>query len=146
MRQRRPLKLSDRYLEDHCELRVRFAEVDALRVVWHGHYVAYFEEGRTAFGRRYAFSYQDILQAGFVAPLVQLSLDYRRPARYDDLLQVRTRMHYDPAARIVFAYEITDSDGKVLVTGQSAQVFTDRDGNLLLTRPAFFDAFWERSR
>ncbi|MCB9869790.1 MAG: acyl-CoA thioesterase [Planctomycetes bacterium] len=125
-------------------MRVRFQEVDSLRVVWHGHYLSYFEEGRNAFGRRYGFGYQDILAAGYIAPLVHLSIDYFRPARFDQVLDVETRMHLEPGARIRFAYRIHDPAGEQVAGGCSTQVFTDPDGELCLVRPAFFAEFLAR--
>jgi len=133
------------YLEARTQVRVRFQEVDALRVVWHGHYLTYLEEGRNAFGRQYGFEYTDILEAGYVAPLVHIELDYFAPARHDDLLEIRTRLHPADGARISFRYRIENAAGRKLATGGSEQVFTDLDGTLVLTRPAFVDDFLKRN-
>ena len=89
-----------RFLSERCRVRVRFQEVDSLRVVWHGNYLTYFEDGRNAFGRRYDFGYEKILEAGFIAPLVHVELDYFYPARFDQQLEVETRLHLDLGARI----------------------------------------------
>ena len=125
-----------------CQVRVRFQEADALRVVWHGHYLSYFEEGRTAFGRAYGFSYQAILEAGFIAPLVHVELDYFQPAAFDQVLEVEARLHIDAGARIQFTYTVRDAESEAtLVTGRSVQVFTETDGTLVLTRPEFFSQF-----
>lgn len=131
-----------RYLAANTEILVRFQEVDSLRVVWHGHYLTYFEDGRNAFGREFGFGYQQILDAGFIAPLVHVELDFFRPARFDQLIAIETRMHIDPGARIQFTYKIT-GDGVKLATGRTVQVFTDGDGTLVLTQPEFFATFLE---
>jgi acyl-CoA thioester hydrolase len=134
--------LGPRFLVCHTQVRVRFQEVDSLRVVWHGHYLSYCEEGRTAFGREHGFSYQSILAAGYIAPLVHFELDYFQPARFDQIVNIETRMHLDPGARINFSYRITDSESpQKIATGRSVQVFTEADGSLLLTRPEFFAKF-----
>lgn len=113
-------------------------------MVWHGHYLSYFEEGRTAFGREHGLSYQAILEAGFIAPLVHVELDYYRPAEFDQVLEVEARLHLNPGARLQFSYEVRDAaTATVLVTGSSVQVFTEPDGSLILTRPAFFSEFLE---
>ena len=135
-----------RYLEELTQVRVRFQEVDGLQVVWHGHYISYFEEGRTAFGRRYELEYQDVMREGYVVPLVHVSVDYLKPARFGDVLTVRTRLHPEDAARITFTYRIENADGERLATGRTVQAFTDTDGKLILTRPAFYEAFLERTR
>jgi len=137
-----------RYLASHCQVRVRFQEVDSLRVVWHGHYLTYCEEGRAAFGRTYGFSYQAILEAGYIAPLVHSELDYFQPARFDQIIDIETRLHVDPGARINFSYILTTADTDAdpltpsrIAIGRSVQVFTAVDGDLVLTRPDFFSEF-----
>jgi len=127
------------FLEAETTVRVRFQEVDSLRMVWHGHYLTYFEEGRTAFGRRYSFGYEDILAAGFIAPLVHIEVDYLKPARYGDVLTVRTRLVPAEGARIDFTYLVAGAAGEPLAAGSSVQLFTELDGTLVLTRPAFVD-------
>lgn len=144
MRRHRWGKPSERYLEATTQVRVRFQEVDALRVVWHGHYISYFEEGRTAFGREYGFGYQDILGAGFVAPLVHISVDYLAPARMEELVTITSRLHETATATIPFTYSVTSESGRELAQGFSVQAFTDTEGELVLTRPAFYSAFLER--
>ena len=132
------------YLEASTRVRVRFQEVDSLRVVWHGHYLTYFEEGRNAFGREYEFDYADILKAGYIAPLVHVEVDYFAPARFGDFVLVRTRLHPSEGARISFRYLIENEAGRKLATGSSEQVFTDLEGTLILTRPDFVDGFLGR--
>ncbi len=144
-RRRRWRSPSQKYLPATCELRVRFQEVDSLRVAWHGHYLTYLEEGRNAFGRQYGFGYKDILDAGYIAPLVHVELDYLHPARFDQLLEIETRMHLVEGASITFTYQVADqATGTRLAEARSDQAFTDLDGNLVLTRPAFQAAFFDR--
>jgi len=144
MRERRWQAPSEDYLEHVTRVRVRFQEVDPLRVVWHGHYLSYFEEGRTAFGRAYGFGYDTILEAGFVAPIVHVELDYFLPARFDQVLQVVTRMHHDEGARIQFTYRILSEEGQKLTTGRSVQALTEPSGELVLVRPEMLSTFYSR--
>lgn len=135
------------YLEHTVRVRVRFQEVDALGIVWHGHYLSYFEDGRAAFGAEYGLGYDDILQAGFIAPVVKVWCEYVAPARLNDELDVTTRMQCDGAAKLVFYYEIRQvHDGALVTTGETVQVFTDAQGRLLLAAPEFITAFLERSK
>jgi acyl-CoA thioester hydrolase len=143
VRARRASESTEDFLESHCQVRVRFQEVDALRVTWHGHYLTYFEEGRNAFGRKFGFGYHEILAAGFAAPLVHLELDFLLPSRFDELLNVRTRLHFEPGARLHYSYRITGEDGPVRVTGHTIQVFTDLQGTLMYCRPRFYEEFLE---
>lgn len=143
---RRPWLVPDTpYLENTTEVRVRFQEVDALRVVWHGHYLTYFEEGRVAFGREYGLGYQDMLEAGYAAPLVHVELDFHAPARMDDVITIQTRLHEADTATVPFTYRILGGGGQLLCTGFSVQVFTDLEGELSLTQPQFFADFLDRN-
>ncbi len=132
------------YLEETTEVRVRFQECDGLQIVWHGHYVSYLEDGRDAFGRAFEFGYLDVRREGYVVPLVHVSLDYRKPARFGQVLTVTTRLHPEQAARITFTYQIDDAEGTTLATGRTVQAFTDLEGILVLTRPQFYVEFLAR--
>jgi acyl-CoA thioester hydrolase len=133
-----------RYLEAAGEVRVRFQEVDALRVVWHGHYAVYLEEGRTAFGEQFEFSYLDVQRAGYVIPIIHMSFDYIAPARLGETLTLRTRLHPEAASRLTFTYLISNAEGERLASARTVQAFTDLDGNLVLTRPQFYVDFLAR--
>jgi acyl-CoA thioester hydrolase len=124
------------YLEETTPVRVRFQEVDSLRIVWHGHYVSYFEEGRRAFGRRFGLDYPVFLEHHLAAPVVQLSVNYLAPARMNDVLAVTARLFRSEAAKLEFAYEIRRSgEDLVLATGSTVQAFTTLDGELILQPP-----------
>jgi acyl-CoA thioester hydrolase len=132
------------FVEVETRVRVRFQEVDALGVTWHGHYLSYFEEGRTALGREYSITHGDILDAGYVAPLVHAELDLLKKSVFDDVLTVRTRMHFVPGAWLHFTYRITGAEGDVRASGHTLQAFTDRAGELALCRPPFYEEFVQR--
>ena len=122
------------YLEETTTVRVRFNEVDALRIVWHGHYASYFEEARRAFGRRYEVDYTAFIEHNVAVPVVQLHVDYFAPARLSDVLEVNARLFKSDAAKLNFSYEIRrQGEETVLATGSTVQVFTTPAGELLLT-------------
>ncbi len=127
-------------LRDETRIRVRFSEIDSMQVVWHGEYMRYFEDGREAFGRRYAgLSYADIAEAGFPAPVVEASLQYKRPLRINDTAVVEVSYLDSEAAKICFEYVIRrESDGEVVATGSTTQVFVDRNYELQLLQPEFY--------
>ena len=145
MKRRRWKEPSDMFIEAVAEVRPRFHEIDVMGVVWHGHYLNFFEEGRIAFGKQYDFSYQTIQDAGYVAPLVRAEVDYFKPARFDEPLTVRTRMHPTPGAWITFTYLVRGPGDEKLAAGKTVQAFTDLDGELVLARPEFYDAFLRRN-
>ncbi len=126
------------YLEETTTVRVRFNEVDMLRIVWHGHYANFFEEARRAFGRRYGIDYTVFLEHNIAVPVVQLHIDFYAPARVSDLLEVKARLLKTEAAKLNFVYEVRRvTEDRLLASGSTVQVFTSPDGELMLTWPKF---------
>jgi acyl-CoA thioester hydrolase len=124
---------------------VRFSECDPLKIVWHGNYVKYFEDGREAFGKAFNFSYLDIYaQDGLSVPLVHLEMDYKRSVSFGENLKVETTLVDDPAAKIIFEYKIFNSNNEVVCTGKSIQAFVHvQKKELQITMPPFFEA-WKK--
>jgi acyl-CoA thioester hydrolase len=129
------------------EVRVRFNEADSLGIVWHGHYIQYFEDGREAFGAQYGMGYMDFFEAGYVVPIVSIQCDYKRSLRYGDRLLVETQYLPTEAAKIKFKYRILNADTKELVAeGTSVQVFLERETSILqLNTPSFFEE-WKKAQ
>ncbi|MBC7891266.1 MAG: acyl-CoA thioesterase [Sphingobacteriaceae bacterium] len=129
------------------EVKVRFSEVDSLGIVWHGHYLQYFEEGREGFGEKYGLGYQDFYREGFVTPIVSIQCDYKLSLRHGDRLLVDTQYVPTEAAKIKFRYSLLNAEtGVVVAIGASVQVFLDKTTGLLqLTNPPFFED-WKRQR
>ena len=127
-------------------VRVRFSEVDSMKIVWHGEYVRYFEDAREAFGRRFeGIGYMDIYQSGYTAPIVDLQLQFLRPLSIGDTATVEIRYIDSIAAKLCFEYTIRrDSDGELVARGSSIQVFVDANGELLLTVPPFLAQWKEK--
>ena len=114
--------------EHETELRVRYDEVDAMGFVHHSNYLRYFEIGRTELLRVSGGCYRDMESAGQWVVVVHVDCKYRKPARYDDVITVRTRIHKVTIGKIVHAYEITRNDEK-LVTALVTLVVIDERGN-----------------
>jgi acyl-CoA thioester hydrolase len=132
-------------LKEETEVTVRFNEADPLGIVWHGHYLRYFEDGREAFGKKYGVTYLDFYHQGFAAPVVSVHCDYKRPLRYGNSVIVQATLINTPAAKMLFEYKIFDAEKKTLVaTGSSVQVFVDvKTFELHLTLPTFYEA-WKK--
>ena len=127
------------------EFDIRFSEVDSMNVVWHGSYSLYFEDAREAFGKKYDLGYLLIFENGYYAPLVDLEFHYRKPIVYG--MRPRIKITYCPtaAAKIVFDYEIRDTaDDSLLASGRSIQVFMDKQYQLVLYNPPFYEAWKQR--
>ena len=123
---------------------IRFSEVDSMNVVWHGSYMLYFEDAREEFGRQYKLEYLTIAKFGYYAPLVDRQFHYRKPLTYG--MRPRIDIIYRPteAAKIVFDYEIHDSEtDELMASGRSVQVFMDLNYQLVWATPQFFIE-WKR--
>ena len=125
------------------EIRVRFNETDPLGIVWHGYYITYFEDGREAFGRQHGISYLDVFDSGFSTPIVKSICEHKLSLRYGDVARVETTIVDTPAAKMIFRYKIFDSKNEIACTGETIQVFLDKEGELMLTNPPFFEE-WKR--
>lgn len=136
--------MTNHELTSTVEFPVRFSEVDLMQIVWHGHYVKYMEEGREDFGRKFGISYMQIKAEGFMAPVVRISCDFKKKLSYEDTVIVETRYVDSPAAKITYSFKIfRGSDKELIATGESVQVFLDKNNELVLTIPPFF-AGWKK--
>ncbi len=100
-------------------VRPRYGEVDAMGVVYHAHYLVYFELGRTEFMRARGIAYASIEERGLRLAVVDAGLQYRRPARYDQPCRVEVEVSALGRARVTFAYRMLGPDGDLLATGHT---------------------------
>lgn len=141
MTKQKRIVLSEPSLTHRIKIRVRFSEVDSMRVVWHGEYIRYFEDGREAFGMEYGgLNYLTITNEGYYIPIVKLELDYMMPLKCGDTAIVETRFINSRGAKINMEYVIyRESDMAVAAVGKSLQVFTKvEDDQLEINTPEFF--------
>lgn len=128
--------------------KVRFEELDPLRIVWHGRYVSYFEDGRVAFGRKYGLSYDQFMKNRIAAPIVSLHIDYMKPLGFDEEITIQAILHWCTALRLNFEFTVLDSSGNQAAKGYSIQLLTDIQGNLLFEAPDWIEDFrnqWQQN-
>lgn len=111
--------------EFQFKVRVRYAETDQMGVVYHGNYAQYFEMGRVEWLRNLGISYKWMEENGIMLPVVSLTMNYKKPARYDDELRVKTILKSQTSVKIEFDYEIYNQKDELLTTGNSVLVFVD---------------------
>ncbi|TVR70827.1 MAG: acyl-CoA thioesterase [Marinilabiliales bacterium] len=119
------------------QVRVRYGETDAMGVVYYGIYPLYYETGRTEMMRHLGFTYRKMEEMGIVMPVISMECRYRKPARYDDLLTVRTIVREMPRTRIVFDYLIHNEAGELVNEGSTTLVFIDRERERPVRIPEF---------
>jgi acyl-CoA thioester hydrolase len=119
------------------EYRVIHADIDAMGVVYYANYLSWFERGRTELFREIAIPYTEVVKQGIITPVSEVSCKYRKPARYDDVVQIETSVSSFKKVTIVFDYEIyRKADRALLVTGYTKHGFLDMDGKIVKI-PAF---------
>ena len=112
--------------EYNTQIRVRYAETDRMDVVYYGNYAQYFEVGRVETLRSLGISYKDVESMGIILPVVELQIKYLRPAKYDDLLTIKTIIKTLPTDhKILFHQEIYNELGKLLTVGTVKLYFMD---------------------
>lgn len=128
------------------ETEVRFSEADPLGIVWHGHFIRYFEDGREAFGEKYGLKYLDFYRKDIVVPIININCDYKRILRYGHRIRLETTYRDTPAAKLQFEYVIYDAaTNEAVAKGSSVQVFMHRESlELMLTLPEFMQEWKQK--
>ena len=105
------------------QVRVRYGETDQMGVVYHGNYAQYFEIARIEWLEALGFSYKKMEFDGIMLPVVSLSTQFKNPAKFDDVLTIKTSLKKVPTVKIEFEYELFNEQGVLLTTGNTILVF-----------------------
>ncbi len=116
---------------------MRYAETDQMGVVYHGNYIPYLEEARTEWLRNTGLSYKWMEENGVFLPVIQVHIDYKLPAHYDDVLSITTKLKKIPTFRIEFDYEIHNQNDALLATASVTLVFVDKQSGKLVKAPQY---------
>ena len=111
--------------EHTSQIRVRYSETDQMGVVYHGNYLPYFEIGRVEWLRNKGISYKSLEDNNIGLPIASLTLNYKKPARYDDLLLVKTKLKSHNGVKVEFDCEICNDNNELLTTASFLLVFID---------------------
>lgn len=122
---------------DEAQIRVRYAETDAMGIVHHSQYVIWFEVGRSNFMRRLGYSYAQVEQMGFHFRIAEIGARYLAPAFYDELIAIRTWLSELHSRSLTFSYAVVrpadlpaGCEEQLLVSGFSKLICTDRQGQV----------------
>jgi len=108
-------------------IRVRYSETDKMGVVYHGNYAQYLEIARVEWLRALGVSYRWMEENGVMLPVVSLQLNYKKSAKYDDLLTVEARLKKTPTVKIEFDYTIFDEVGDIIAEGNTILAFINSE-------------------
>ena len=133
-------------LSDRTESTVRFSEVDAMGIVWHGNFAKYMEDGRESFGRRFGLGYYELYEQGLLVPIVNMNIDYKLQVKYGERIVIETTWENCAAAKLLFSYSIwRESDRALFMTAQTTQVFLNKKRDLELCNPDFYQEWKKRN-
>lgn len=130
--------------------RVNFYDTDAMAVVHHSNYIRWFEIGRVEFLREAGITLEQLMDAGFVFPITDVSCRYLSPGKFDDVLLIETKPTALTKVKMAFDYRILrEADKAVLVEGHTQNVFTSRETGLITRLPETYylklQAAWKKS-
>jgi acyl-CoA thioester hydrolase len=112
-------------------VRVRYAETDRMGVVYYANYFVWFEVARAELLRTLGWSYREMEEAGVLLPVIEAECQYRRPARYDDEIEIRAEGRVRSPVRMEFEYRaVLRPGGELLATGRTVHAAMSPDGRL----------------
>ncbi|MEN7551020.1 thioesterase family protein [Rapidithrix thailandica] len=111
------------------QIRVRYADTDQMGYVYYGNYATFYEIGRVESLRSLGFSYKQLEEEGVMMPVLESSSKYLGPARYDELLTIKTVIKELPKVKIRFEYEIFNEAGNLIHTGDTILAFIRKDNH-----------------
>jgi acyl-CoA thioester hydrolase len=123
--------------ENRTKLRVRYGETDQMGIVYYGNYAQFLEQGRTEWLRELGFSYKWMEENNIHLPVINLNIDYKKSAFYDDVLTVTTRLRKIPTIKIEFDYEIHNEKSELLITASTTLVFVNSTTKTLQKAPNY---------
>ena len=129
--------MKNNFKYDEIQIRVRYGETDQMGVVYHGNYALYLEMGRIEWLRKLGVSYKKMETSGIMLPVISMSLNFKKSACYDDVINVKTQLKSTPTAKIEFEYEITNEDGEIITKATTVLAFIDMKTNRPVRAPQY---------
>jgi len=120
------------------KVRVRYSETDQAGYVYYGNYSQYYELGRVASMRQIGHTYREMEERGVIMPVLSMNVKYIRPAKYDDLLTIKTIIRTIPETRMNFEYEIYNEKGELLNKADTTLVFISKETYRPVRAPDWF--------
>ena len=125
-------------IEGSTTLRVRYGETDRMNYAYYGNYALYYEVARSELLRTYGMSYSQMEEKGVMMPVMDLHINFIKPAVYDEKLTIVTKIKTAPLIKMKFEYEIFNSKDECINTGYTTLVFMDKISKRIIRAPHFF--------
>ena len=109
------------------EIRTRYGETDQMGVIYYGIYPQYLEVARVEWLRSLGISYKELEALGVMLPVVSLQINYKRPARYDELLSITLTLREKPTSKITFDSQIFNEEKQLLAEANTTLVFVNKE-------------------
>jgi acyl-CoA thioester hydrolase len=116
-------------VKGETQIRVRYAETDRMGLLHHANYLVYFEQARTELLRSQGLTYKDMEDQGFLLVIISAEVKFKSPARYDDVLTIKTTVSRTTPVRIEHTYVVT-CEGRTVAEGKTTLACVDRAGKL----------------
>ena len=126
-------------MEHVADVRVIFADTDAMGIVYYANYLKWFEVGRVELLRKKGMAYRDLTSKGVHLPVVEAGIRYHTPARYDDILRIHAEVRKLGGASISFGYLIERADGRRIAEGETLHAFTGDTGKVVRAPADFLE-------
>jgi len=123
-------------LENKIQIEIRYSETDQMSFVYHGNYVKFFEMGRIAWLKKIGVSYRKMEENGIINPVIDLKINFRKSAKFDDIITLTTTLKRTPSYMIEFDYLI-HRDEELLTKGYTKLIFLDAENNRPIRCPDF---------
>ena len=124
-------------ISDIIQFRVRYGETDQMSFAYHGNYAQYFEMGRIEWLRKLGISYKKMEESGIMLPVISLNTNYLKPAKYDDLLTLKTTLVNKPLVKIKFEFEIYNENDELLTKANVTLAFMNSITKKPIRAPEF---------
>ncbi|MEH7613648.1 acyl-CoA thioesterase [Gottfriedia acidiceleris] len=108
-------------------IEVRYAETDAMGVVYHANYLVWFEIGRTQLIKDLGFNYAEMESQGVISPVIDLNVSYKKSLRYGQTAKVKTKIKTLTPLKVIYEYEIMNEEGDICCIGNSTHVLVHKD-------------------
>jgi acyl-CoA thioester hydrolase len=110
------------------QIELSYGDTDMMGVIYHANYLKYFEHGRIKFIEDLGFRYMDLEETGYVVPVAEVQISYKKAVRYGDTIFVKTWIEENTPVKTIYGYHIVNDDETILyVTGKTTHVIVQKD-------------------